>query len=469
MKINIEDNILKQIGEIADYNNYKIYVVGGYVRDRILGLSKTDYDITVVGDAIKFANIVANELNSHTIEYERFRTALVPYNKVQIEFVGTRIEEYEKGSRKPNVQEGTLEDDIKRRDFTVNSLAASLNKNSFGEVLDLFDGMSDIKSKILRTPLDPIITYKDDPLRMLRAARFASQLNFKIESNSFEALKKIAPEIKNISQERISDEFLKILKTKKPSIGLNILMDSGILQHIFPEVYNLRGIDKVETESRVYAHKDVFYHTLQVLDNISEMTENVWLRFAALMHDIAKPATKRFSKSVGWTFHGHEEIGARWQKSIFKRMKFPLEQLNYVEKIVRLHQRPMALVDGETTDSAYRRLAAIAGSDLVDLFTLCKADITSKNPKKVEKYLINYEVVFSRIKEVQEKDQLMAFQSPVRGDEIMKICNIGPSKLVGQIKNEIEEAILEGIIPNDYEHSMEYFKQNKDKWIEKYS
>jgi poly(A) polymerase len=303
----------------------------------------------------------------------------------------------------------------------------------------------------------------------MRAARFASQLGFEIESNSFEAIKKLHKEIRNISQERITDEFLKILKTSKPSIGLNILMDTGLLEIIFPEVYNLRGIDKIEKDGRIYAHKDVFYHTLEVVDNISEMTDNLWLRFVALMHDIAKPVTKRFHPSTGWTFHGHEEVGAKWQKRIFRNLKLPMEKHPYVEKLVRLHQRPMALVDGETTDSAYRRLAAFAGDDLEDLFIHCKADITTKNPKKVEKYLENYEIVFSRIKEVQQNDHLRAFQSPVRGEEIMEICNIKPSRLVGFIKNEIEEAILEGIIPNEYEKAKAYFIKNKDKWIEEYN
>jgi tRNA nucleotidyltransferase/poly(A) polymerase len=469
MKLEISDKILKQIGEIADKESYKAYVVGGYVRDKILGLDKTDYDITIVGDAFKFARIVAEKLNSHSVEYTRFRTALVPYQNSQIEFVGTRKEVYVQGSRKPIVEEGTLEDDIRRRDFTVNTLAISLNQSSFGEVLDIFNGLADIEAQILVTPLDPIVTYKDDPLRMLRAARFASQLNFQIEQQSFESIKLLRNEIKNISQERITDEFFKILKSPKPSIGLNVLMDTGLLEIIFPEVFNLKGVEIVETGGRTYGHKDVFYHTLQVLDNISEMTENIWLRFAALMHDIAKPATKRYNKSTGWTFHGHEDVGARWQKRIFKNLKLPVEHLPYVEKIVRLHQRPMALIDGDITDSAYRRLAALAGEDLDDLFTHCKADITTKNPQKMDKYLKNYDLVYAKIKEVQEKDNLRAFQSPVRGDEIMEICGIRPSRLVGQLKGELEEAILEGIIPNEYEATKAYFLEHKDSWIEKYS
>ena len=469
MKIEIKDKILETIGIIADEYDYEIYIIGGYVRDKILGISKTDYDITVVGDAIKFANIVAEKLETKVVEYARFRTALVPYNKIQIEFVGTRIEKYTEGSRKPEVVEGSLYDDIKRRDFTVNTLAASLNKKKFGEVIDEFNGLKHIEEKLLVTPLEPIVTYKDDPLRMMRAARFASQLDFEIDENSFNAISSVAGEIVNISQERITDEFFKILKTKKPSIGLNVLMDTGLLEIIFPEVYNLRGVDKVEKNGRLYAHKDVFYHTLEVIDNISQMSDNVWLRFVALMHDIAKPPTKRFSDNNGWTFHGHEELGARWQKRIFRKLKLPMDKLHYVEKLVRLHQRPMALVDDEATDSAYRRLAALAGSDLEDLFIHCKADITTKNEKKVEKYLKNYERVLNKILQVQENDKLKEFQSPVRGEEIMEICNIKPSKLVGLIKNEIEEAILEGIIPNDYEAAKEYFLNNKDEWLLKFN
>jgi tRNA nucleotidyltransferase/poly(A) polymerase len=469
MKIDINDNILETIGTIADDKSFEIYIIGGFVRDKILGISKTDYDITVVGDAIEFANIVAKKLNTKVIKYARFRTALVPYNKIQIEFVGTRTEEYTKGSRKPKVVEGSLYDDIKRRDFTVNTLAASLNKKDFGVVIDKFNGVKHIEEKILVTPLDPVVTYKDDPLRMMRAARFASQLNFKIDSKSFESIKTVAREIINISQERITDEFFKILKTEKPSIGLNVLMDTGLLEIIFPEVYNLKGIDKVEKDGRIYAHKDVFYHTLEVVDNICQMTDNVWLRFVALMHDIAKPPTKRFNNSHGWTFHGHEELGARCQKKIFRRLKLPMDKLQYVEKLVRLHQRPMALVDDEATDSAYRRLAAQAGGDLKDLFVHCKADITTKNKKKVEKYLRNYDRVLNKILEVQKNDKLKEFQSPVRGDEIMEVCDIKPSKLVGLIKNEIEEAILEGEIPNEYEEAKQYFILNKDKWLEKFN
>lgn len=319
MRIEIKDRVLKKIGKIADDFNFEIYVVGGYVRDRILGITKTDYDITVVGDAIEFANIVAKKFDSHVVEYARFRTALVPYNNTQIEFVGTRTEKYTDGSRKPEVKEGTLEDDIRRRDFTVNTMAISLNKDKLGEVLDLFNGIEDLKNRLLVTPLDPVVTFKDDPLRMMRAARFASQLKFEIEAKSFESIKSLNIEIKKISQERITDEFLKILKTDKPSIGLNVLMDTGLLEIIFPEVYNLRGVEKVEKNGRIFAHKDVFYHTLEVVDNISTMTDNLWLRFVALMHDIAKPVTKdTIQKWVG-LFMDMKKWGQNGKKEFFAK------------------------------------------------------------------------------------------------------------------------------------------------------
>jgi putative nucleotidyltransferase with HDIG domain len=383
--------------------------------------------------------------------------------------VGTRKEEYEANSRNPIVTEGTFEDDINRRDFTVNAMACSLNADNYGELVDLHNGIVDLNNKVLRTPLDPITTYSDDPLRMMRAARFASQLQFDVEEKSLEAISKMADRIKIISQERITDEFLKIIASPKPSIGLTILFNTGLLKYIFPELHELEGSDVVEDNGRKFFHKNVFWHSLKVLDNIVPNTDDVWLRFAALMHDIGKARTKKYIKGIGWTFHGHEEIGARMQKKIFRNMKFPMDYLPYVEKLVRLHQRPMHLIDEEITDSAIRRLAAQAGPEIHDLFTLCRADITTKNQEKEKKYKNNYEVVFQKIIDVQEKDQLRAFQSPVRGEEIMEICKIQPSRLVGQIKNEIEEAILEGIIPNEYQAAKDFFLDNKDAWIEKYA
>lgn len=466
--IPIQEKILKQIGELADRCNLKIYIVGGYVRDYFLGRERKDFDITVIGDSIDFAKKVGEEFNTKTVVYERFRTALVPIGDYHVEFVGTRKEEYEANSRKPIVTEGTFEDDINRRDFTINAMACSLNSNNFGELVDLYNGIADLNKKILKTPLDPITTYSDDPLRMMRAARFASQLQFEIEEKSLEAISKMADRIKIISQERITDEFLKIIASPKPSIGLTILFNTGLLKYIFPELHELEGSDVVEDNGRKFFHKNVFWHSLKVLDNIVPHTDDVWLRFAALMHDIGKARTKKYVKGTGWTFHGHEEIGARMQRKIFRNMKFPMDYLPYVEKLVRLHQRPMHLIDEEITDSAIRRLAAQAGPEIHDLFTLCRADITTKNQEKEKKYKNNYEVVFQKIIDVQEKDQLRAFQSPVRGEEIMEICKIQPSRLVGQIKNEIEEAILEGIIPNEYEAAKNFFLNNKDAWIEKY-
>lgn len=427
--------------------------------------SVKDIDFTVVGDALEFAQIIANEFNSKAIIYERFRTALVPIGEYQLEFVGTRKELYTKNSRNPVVETGSLKDDIYRRDFTINSMAISLNKINYGEFIDLLNGKTDLENKIIRTPFNSIDTYNEDPLRMMRCLRFASQLNFEIEEQSLKSIEILKDRIKIISQERITDEFFKILKSPTPSIGLNYLYETGLLNIIFPEVAYLSGVDIVSKNNIHFAHKDVFKHTLQVLDNISTETENVWLRFAALLHDIAKPKTKKYIEGIGWTFYGHEEIGARWIKRFFRELKLPMQHLDYVEKLVRLHQRPMTLVEEHITDSALRRLAAYAGNDLEDLLTLCKADITTRSQKKVNKYLKNYEVVKQKIIEVQQKDKLREFQSPVRGETIMELCDIKPSRLVGFIKLKIEDAILEGIIPNNFEESYQYFLENKDNWI----
>lgn len=427
--------------------------------------SVKDIDFTVVGDALEFAQIIANEFNSKAIIYERFRTALVPIGEYQLEFVGTRKEVYTKNSRNPVVETGSLKDDIYRRDFTINSMAISLNKINYGEFIDLLNGKTDLENKIIRTPFNSIDTYNEDPLRMMRCLRFASQLNFEIEEQSLKSIEILKDRIKIISQERITDEFFKILKSPTPSIGLNYLYETGLLNIIFPEVAYLSGVDIVSKNNIHFAHKDVFKHTLQVLDNISTETENVWLRFAALLHDIAKPKTKKYIEGIGWTFYGHEEIGARWIKRFFRELKLPMQHLDYVEKLVRLHQRPMTLVEEHITDSALRRLAAYAGNDLEDLLTLCKADITTRSQKKVNKYLKNYEVVKQKIIEVQQKDKLREFQSPVRGETIMELCDIKPSRLVGFIKLKIEDAILEGIIPNNFEESYQYFLENKDNWI----
>jgi tRNA nucleotidyltransferase/poly(A) polymerase len=462
--IEVSDPVLLRIAALAHERGIRAYVVGGYVRDALMGRARTDIDITVQGDPLEFARAVAEVFRSKTVEFANFRTAMVPIGEYQVEFVGTRREEYHESSRKPIVVEGTLEDDLRRRDFTVNALAAGLNADDLGEVIDLFDGSQDIGRRILRTPLDPVVTMSDDPLRMMRAARFAAQLEFEVEPSVLEAMSSMADRISIISQERITDEFLKIMQTRKPSIGLKHLYDTGLMKHIFPEVHNLGGVDIVERGSREFQHKDVFLHTLQVVDNLAQMSENVWLRFATLMHDVAKPRTKKFIEGSGWTFHGHEEVGARWQEKIFRRLKLPLHHLEYVQTLVRLHQRPMMLVDEGVTDSAIRRLAVQAGDAINDLFMLCRADITTRNPSRAAKYLRNYDIVESKLIDVRERDQLRAFQSPIRGEELMELSGLGPCRTLGYMKWMIEEAILDGIIPNEPEAARAYLLNNIDQW-----
>jgi len=450
--------------DLAYKRKEDLYIVGGYVRDYILKRERDEIDFLVVGDSIEFTKQFAKELGINNITiYKNFGTAHFVYENIALEFVGARKESYKRNSRNPKVERGTLDDDLNRRDFTINCLAVSLNKNDRGKLIDKFKGMKDIESKIIRTPLDPNKTFDDDPLRIMRAFRFAVQLNFQVDPSVIDSTKLMAERLKIVSQERITDEFLKILGSPKPSIGLKLLFDCEVLKVIFPEIQNLAGVE----QRKEYHHKDVFQHTCMVVDNIASVSNNVWLRFAALVHDIAKPQTKRFIEGTGWSFHGHEEIGARMMESIFERMKLPLAKLDYIEKLIRLHLRPIALVDEQVTDSAIRRLIVSADEDLDDLITLCRADITSKNPSKVSKYLENYEIVMRKVKEVQEKDQLRAFQSPVRGEEIMLICNIPPSKLVGDIKTAIEEAILDGKINNNYEEAFQYFLNIKDNYLPK--
>jgi putative nucleotidyltransferase with HDIG domain len=456
MKLDLSNKYLKKIGKIADDNGYEVYVVGGYVRDLIIGVEDKDIDILVIGDGIKFAEKVAKEYGTGLdAVYKNFETALLIADELKIEFASARKESYDRNSRKPKVETASLEEDLSRRDFTINALAAGLNKNNFGELRDSFNGCIDIEDKIIKTPLDPEKTFEDDPLRIMRAIRFASKLKFKIEEKTFEAIKGMKQRLKDegvVSQERITNEFLQILMSDKPSIGLDLLFKSGVMDIIFPEISQLEGVD----QRKDFHHKNVFYHTLIVVDNISKTTDDVWLRFAALVHDIAKPRTKKFVEGTGWTFHGHEELGARMMKKIFVRMKLPMNKLPYVEKLVRMHLRPIPLASDTVTDSAIRRLAAEAGEELEDLLKLCRADITSKNPDKVSKFMNNYEIVEKKILEVQEKDELRNFQSPVRGDEIMSICGIPPGREVGIIKKRIEEAILEGEIPNEYEAAKKY-------------
>ncbi len=459
MKIEIKNNELKIISELAKMHNIEAYLVGGYIRDHILGIDCTDIDIMVIGDAIPFAQKTAKKFKTKlSAIYKNFGTALLNINNFKIEFASARKESYKRDSRKPEILFSNLKDDLSRRDFTINALALPLNGKN--EVIDLFGGLKDLKKQIIKTPLDPEKTFDDDPLRMLRAIRFASKFNFSIEQNTLNAIAKYKDRLKDniVSKERISKEFLYILESKKPSIGLNLLYLTGLMDLIFPEISKLSGIE----QRKDYHHKDVFHHTLEVVDNTAKKSNDVWLRFVALVHDIAKPKTKRFVEGSGWTFHGHEELGARMMKKIFERMRLPTTKLNYVEKLIRLHLRPIPLADDNVTDSAIRRLAAEAGEDLEDLLVLCRADITSKNPEKMKKFMHNYEIIEKKIVEVQEKDKLRNFQSPVRGDEIMQICNLNPCKTVGIIKKAIEDAILDGIIPNEYDAAKEFLFKIKD-------
>jgi putative nucleotidyltransferase with HDIG domain len=441
----------------------EVYLVGGYIRDILLGREeeRDEMDFMVTGDGTEYAKRLAKKLNVKNVNvFKTFGTAHFRYNGMNFEFVGARRESYTRNSRNPEVLPGSFEEDIRRRDFTINAIALSLCERNFGEIIDIFNGIEDIKRKIIRTPLDPIETFSDDPLRIMRAIRFATVLEFDIEERTLKGIKETRERLEIITQERITEEFLKIMSAKKPSIGLQLMLDTGVMEIVFPEVAKLAGVE----QRKDFHHKDVFLHTLQVVDNVAKVSDNLWLRVAALLHDIAKPRTKRFIEGVGWTFHGHEEIGARMIKGIFKRMKFPLSHQSYVEKLVRLHLRPIALVDDTVTDSAIRRLIVAAGEDLDDLITLCRADITSQNPKKVERYLKNYDLVMRKVVEVKEKDKLRAFQSPVRGDEIMEICNLKPSRKVGEIKKAIEEAILDGKIPNTYEAAKDYLMKIKDEF-----
>ncbi len=457
-----QNSYFEVISSLSAQMEMEVYIVGGFVRDTILNRERNEIDFLVIGDGPTFAQKLANKLNVKNINiYKNFGTAHFRYKNIDFEFVGARKESYTIDSRNPKVEIGSFDDDINRRDFTINTLAISLNEDSFGTLIDKFNGFKDIEDKIIQTPLDPLVTFNDDPLRIIRAFRFASQLNFKVEIRILIAAEQLKDRLKIISQERITDELLKILSSNTPSIGLRLLHETKVLDIIFPQISNLSGVD----QRKDFHHKDVFLHTCQVVDNISEKTDDVWLRFAALVHDIAKPQTKRFNEENGWTFHGHEELGARMMKDIFKQLKLPLHKLSYIEKLVRLHLRPIALASEIVTDSAIRRLSATAGEDLDDLITLCRADITSKNPEKVSKYLLNYDNVMEKVKDVQEKDNLRAFQSPVRGEEIMKICNLKPSRKVGDIKKAIEEAILDGKIPNKYEEAYEFLLSIKDEYL----
>ncbi len=457
-----KEKIFEILSDLAKSEGVDIYIVGGYVRDIILERERKDLDILVTGSGVKFAEKLADRLDKTKVNiYRNFGTAQLLYGDLEIELVGARKESYNRNSRKPIVEEGTFDDDIGRRDFTINTLAVSLNKDTFGEMTDTFGGLEDINKKIIRTPLDPMVTFDDDPLRIMRAFRFSAQLDFEIAEETQKAATAMAERLTIVSRERITDEFLKILASPVPSKGFIPMQELGVMKHVFREFSEMVGVE----QRKEYHHKDVFYHTCEVVDNVARVSDDLWLRYAALVHDIGKPRTKKFIEGTGWTFHGHEEIGARMMKAVFSRQKLPFNKLPYVENLIRLHLRPIALVSDIVTDSAIRRMAVAAGEDLDDLITLCRADITSKNPYKVARYLENYELVMNKVKEVKEKDKLREFQSPVRGDEIMEICGIPPSKKVGEIKSAIEEAILDGIIANDYEEAKHYLMQIKDRYI----
>jgi poly(A) polymerase len=455
-------SFLSVASETAGDLKTQIFIVGGFVRDLILNRQIFEIDFLVLSSGTEFAERYAEKLGVKNVTvFRNFGTAYFRYKDCDLEFVGARKESYNRDSRKPEVFTGSFLDDINRRDFTINTLAISLNKEDYGELIDTYGGIKDLKNRLIKTPIDPLITFDDDPLRIMRAFRFASQLNFRLDESISIAANQLRQRLKIVSQERITDEFLKILSSEAPSIGLIHMYQTGVLEIIFPELAILAGVD----QRKDYHHKDVFFHTCKVVENISKMTDNIWLRFAALVHDIAKPQTKRFVEDIGWTFHGHEELGARMIKPIFKRMKLPYNKIEYVEKLVRLHLRPIALAKEEVTDSAIRRLIVSAGEDLGDLIILCRADITSKNQEKVSRYLENYEKVMKKVWEVEDKDKLRAFQSPVNGEEIMRICNLTPSRKVGEIKSAIEEAILDGKIGNNYDEALIYLMEIKDGFL----
>ncbi|WP_300438801.1 HD domain-containing protein [Christiangramia sp.] len=459
----LQHKIFSIISEASEELSVDSYVIGGFVRDHILQRGEPkDIDIVAVGSGIELAKKVSEKLpNKPKVQvFKNFGTAMLRSGDMEIEFVGARKESYRKDSRKPIVEDGTLEDDQNRRDFTINALALKLNKDGFGDLLDPFNGYEDLQKKIIRTPLDPDITYSDDPLRMYRAIRFASQLNFMIEAQSLKAIKANKERIKIISKERIVDELNKIMLSDKPSKGFALLYKTGLLKKILPELTALAGIDEVEGQT----HKDNFWHTLEVVDNISENTDDLWLRWAALLHDIGKAPTKKFHKKIGWTFHGHEFVGAKMVYKLFKRLRLPLnEKMKFVQKMVLMSSRPIAIADDNVTDSAVRRLIFDAGDHIEDLMTLCEADITTKNPKRFKKYHNNFKLVRQKIQEVEERDHVRNFQPPVSGEEIMQTFGIKPSREVGLIKDAIKEAILEGDIPNEYEPAREFMLKKGER------
>ncbi len=445
--------LLEKIGKIADQLNIKVFAIGGFVRDLLLHKKCYDIDFVVLGDAIDFAKNIQKQLKTKNfVVYEKFQTASMQYNDFKLEFVSARAEKYKQNSRKPIVQQADLLTDILRRDFTINTLALGLNKNNFCELIDKVGGLQDLNNKIIKTPLDPIETFNDDPLRIMRAIRFAAQLHFSIEEKTYQAILQTTDRLEIVSMERIRDEFFKIMLSDKPSIGLWLLFKTGILKKLFPELNDLYGVEEIKGKK----HKNILAHTFQVVDQLAEMSDKLELRLAALFHDIGKLYTKKFLPEKGWTFYNHEYVGSKMIYKISQRMKFSNKMFKYLKKMIRLHMRPIALTNETVTDSAVRRLIVQAEDDLDDLMILAKADITSRNPEKRSKQRKKFDFVLQRIQEVKEKDALRAFQSPVRGDEIMQITGLKPGPEVGRIKKQIEEAILDGIIPNEYNAAKEY-------------
>ncbi|HDL18078.1 MAG TPA: HD domain-containing protein [Bacteroidetes bacterium] len=455
--------ILFTLGKIADKQNVELYVVGGFVRDLLLQTGeKKDIDFSVIGDAVSFAKSLQSEIGArNVVVYERFGTAMTEVEGFKLEFVTAREESYSADSRKPKVKKADLISDLSRRDFTINTLTVGLNEKNRGKLYDPFNGIRDIEKKMIRTPLDPEMTFNDDPLRILRAVRFAATLNFEIEMSTKEAIKKMASRLKIVSAERITDELLKILSGKKPSTGFLLLSELEVLPFVIPEMIPMKGVE----QRNDFHHKDVFFHTLKVVDNVAAVSEKLPLRLTALFHDVAKPRTKRFDEKIGWTFHGHDEIGARMMEKIANRMRLSRHLKEYSQKLIRLHLRPIFLAGEGVTDSAVRRLIVQAGEELDDLILLCRADITSGNPERVQKHLQNFDLVMARVQEVREKDALRKFQSPVRGDEIMEICQLQPGPEVGRIKKAIEEAILDGVIKNEYDEALNYLYEIKDEYL----
>ena len=456
MKKHLTHPIFKQLSTLAKQSGVEAYVIGGYVRDIFLDRQSKDLDILVIGQGISFAEEVGKQLKCKVSVFKNFGTAMLRYQDLEIEFVGARKESYRSDSRKPIVENGTLEDDQLRRDFTINALAISLNEANFGELLDPFGGLADLEKKLIRTPQNPLETFSDDPLRMMRAIRFASQLNFAIDEAALTAIKTLVERMHIVSQERITDELNKIILSPTPSIGFNYLFDTGLLQLIFPQMAALYGVETINGKS----HKDNFYHTLQVLDNITEHTEDLWLRWAAILHDIAKPPTKRFDPKHGWTFHGHEDKGARMVPKLFAQLKLPQnDKMKFVQKLVQLHLRPIVLAQEKVTDSAVRRLLVDAGEDIDALMLLCHADVTTKNEYKLKKYRQNFEHVKVKLKDVEERDSLRNWQPPVSGGDIMHTFNLKEGKEVGVLKNQIREAILEGEIRNSRDEALVYMRK----------